>query len=88
MLSSTSSSLSFKISSNVARLALSLAVMLPVFAISQSVQSADEALKSDIDAYYDSHLSDLFLWFHQHPELGFLEQETAARRSERAGSHS
>ena len=79
MPSSNSRTLSFKISSNVARLALSLAVMLSVFAISQSAQAADEALKSDIDAYYESHLSDLFLWFHQNPELGFLEQETAAR---------
>ena len=41
--------------------------------------AVDEALKSDINAYYESHLSELFLWFHQNPELGFLEQETAAR---------
>ena len=41
--------------------------------------AADAALKSDIDDYYDEHLSELFLWFHQNPELGFLEQQTAAR---------
>lgn len=71
--------LPFNISKKAARLALSLAVMLPALAISQSSQAADVALKSEINAYYESHLSDLFLWFHQHPELGFLEQETAAR---------
>ena len=67
------------LSRNVARLALVAAVAFPGFAISNAVQAADETLKSDIDAYYESHLADLFVWFHQHPELGFLEQETAAR---------
>ena len=79
MPSSNTRTLPFKFSKKVARLALSLAVMLPGFAISQSAQAVDEALKSDINAYYESHLSELFLWFHQNPELGFLEQETAAR---------
>ncbi|MBT6482791.1 MAG: amidohydrolase, partial [Gammaproteobacteria bacterium] len=41
--------------------------------------AADTALKSDIDNHYDEHLSELFLWFHQNPELGFLEHQTAAR---------
>lgn len=67
------------LSRNAARLALVAAVAFPGFAISNAVQAADETLKSDIDAYYESHLADLFVWFHQHPELGFLEQETAAR---------
>ena len=79
MPSSNTRTLPFKFSKKVARLALLLAVMLPGFAISQSAQAVDEALKSDINAYYESHLSELFLWFHQNPELGFLEQETAAR---------
>ena len=79
MPSSNTRTLPFKFSKKVARLGLSLAVMLPGFAISQSAQAVDEALKSDINAYYESHLSELFLWFHQNPELGFLEQETAAR---------
>ena len=79
MPASNSRTLLFKCSKKVARLALSLTVMLQGFAIGQSAQAADEALKSNIDAYYESHLSELFLWFHQHPELGFLEQETAAR---------
>ncbi|MDB9969103.1 hypothetical protein OAE08_05505, partial [Gammaproteobacteria bacterium] len=79
MPSSNSQTFPFKFSKKVARLALLLAVVLPGFAISHSAQAVDAALKSDIDAYYQSHLSDLFLWFHQNPELGFLEQETAAR---------
>jgi hippurate hydrolase len=79
MPSSNTRTLPFKFSKKVARLALLLAVMLPGFAISQSAQAVDEALKSDINAYYESHLSELFLWFHQNPELGFLEHETAAR---------
>ncbi|MBL4581889.1 MAG: amidohydrolase [Gammaproteobacteria bacterium] len=70
---------SFKLSNKAARFALSLTVMLSAIAVSHSARSADEALKSDIDAYYESHLAELFLWFHQNPELGFQEQETAAR---------
>ncbi len=41
--------------------------------------AADEALKMAIADYYDDHLSDLFVWFHQNPELSFLENNTAAR---------
>ncbi len=71
--------LACKLPRKAARFALSLAVMFSGLVLSHSAQSADTSLKSDISSYYDSHLSDLFLWFHQHPELGFLEQETAAR---------
>lgn len=79
MPSHNTSALPFKFSKKAVRLALSFAVILPAFAVSHYAQSADETLKSDIDAYYESHLSELFVWFHQNPELGFLEQETAAR---------
>jgi len=61
------------------RLWVSCACLLAVTASMQSGMAADAALKSDIDDYYDEHLSELFLWFHQNPELGFLEQQTAAR---------
>ncbi|MBM87029.1 MAG: peptidase M20 [Gammaproteobacteria bacterium] len=44
--------------------------------------AADELLKSAIDKYYDDHLEDLFVWFHQNPELSFLEERTAARLAE------
>lgn len=46
---------------------------------SQPVTAADASLKQAINEHYDSHLSDLFVWFHQNPELGFLEQKTSAR---------
>lgn len=49
------------------------------FLLGQSALAADESVKQAISDHYDSHLSDLFLWFHQNPELGFLEQNTAAR---------
>lgn len=49
---------------------------------SQISLAADDAIKQDISDYYDSHLSDLFHWFHQNPELSFLEQKTAARLAE------
>lgn len=39
----------------------------------------DQSLKSAINDYYDDHLYDLFVWFHQNPELSFLENNTAAR---------
>ena len=58
------------------RLWVSCACLLAVTASMQSGMAADAALKSDIDDYYDEHLSELFLWFHQNPELGFLEQQT------------
>ncbi len=61
------------------RLMLSCACLAAVSASIQPGMAADTTLKSDIDDYYDEHLSELFLWFHQNPELGFLEQQTAAR---------
>lgn len=47
--------------------------------LTSAVHAADEALKSAINDYYDDHLYDLFVWFHQNPELSFLENNTAAR---------
>lgn len=38
-----------------------------------------ETLRAAIDDHYESHLKDLFVWFHQNPELSFLEHKTAAR---------
>lgn len=54
-------------------------VILVILALTQSAMAADESIKRSIAEHYDSHLSDLFVWFHQNPELGFLEQKTAAR---------
>lgn len=57
-----------------------LKATLAAIAISAASTSwAAASLKEAIASHYDSHLAELFLWFHQHPELGFLEQETAGR---------
>lgn len=51
-------------------------------ALFSSTALADPALKSDIQADYDANLGDLFLWFHQNPELSFREVETSKRLAE------
>ena len=56
------------------------ALILSVFSFNS--HAADQALKSAIEQYYDDHLEDLFVWFHQNPELSFLENRTAARLAE------
>ena len=33
----------------------------------------------EIQAYYEDHLAELFVWFHRNPELSRLETQTAAR---------
>ncbi|MEL0161825.1 MAG: amidohydrolase, partial [Halieaceae bacterium] len=38
-----------------------------------------ESVRDDVDALYQSKLKDLFLYFHQNPELSTMEQQTAAR---------
>ena len=40
---------------------------------SVSIFAADQAIKIAIAQHYDDHLEDLFVWFHQNPELSFLE---------------
>lgn len=35
-----------------------------------------------IDAHYENELAELFVWFHENPELSFLETRTAARLAE------
>ncbi len=49
---------------------------------SVSIFAADQAIKIAIEQHYDDHLEDLFVWFHQNPELSFLENKTAARLAE------
>lgn len=46
---------------------------------SQPLQAEDAATAKAIAAEYDSYLAPLFLDFHQHPEMGFLENRTAAK---------
>ncbi len=43
----------------------------------QPVQAEDAATAKAIEAEYDSYLAPLFLDFHAHPEMGFLENRTA-----------
>ena len=50
--------------------------------ISVSSAAADQILKAAISQYYDAHLEELFAWFHQNPELSFLENNTSARLAE------
>lgn len=61
------------------RTLLRVAGALLLSAIAPAALAADDALKQAIAAHYEAHLLDLFHWFHQHPELGFLEQQTSTR---------
>ena len=44
-----------------------------------SLQSSADELSDAVAADYDAHLGDLFVYFHQNPELSFMEQKTARR---------
>ncbi len=44
--------------------------------------AADDALSKAVAKDYDAHLSDLFVHFHQNPELSTVENKTAARMAE------
>ncbi|MWV27282.1 amidohydrolase [Aurantiacibacter rhizosphaerae] len=46
---------------------------------SATAQAGPEAVQEAVETQYDSHLEDLFIWFHQNPELSLLESNTAAR---------
>jgi hippurate hydrolase len=43
---------------------------------------AATALEEAVDAHYEDHLGELFVWLHENPELSFLEHRTAARLAE------
>ncbi|PQA88066.1 amidohydrolase [Hyphococcus luteus] len=57
------------------------AAALAVFALIAPA-AAQSSLKEDIAADYDANLEELFLWFHQNPELSHREFKTAARLAE------
>ena len=40
---------------------------------------AADSLRDDVSALYDEKLKDLFLFFHQNPELSTMEHQTSAR---------
>jgi hippurate hydrolase len=55
------------------------ATALAVAAAAQPALAEDLATMKAVEADYDSYLAPLFLDFHQNPELGFLENRTAAK---------
>jgi len=52
---------------------------LALAAAASPAWAEDVATKQAIEAEYDTYLAPLFLDFHQNPELGFLENRTAAK---------
>lgn len=52
---------------------------LAIALAAQPAAAEDPATRKAIEADYDSYLAPLFLDFHAHPELGFLEKRTAGK---------
>jgi amidohydrolase len=65
--------------SHYLRMPVLLLSLLLLISMGQPTDAADMDIRRAVTAHYDNHLEDLFVWFHQNPELGFLEQETSAR---------
>ncbi len=55
-----------------------VAASLLSMALSATV-NADAGLDQRVGEIYDDQLGELFLWFHQNPELSMMEQKTSAR---------
>ena len=49
-----------------------------LLAVQTSLAAAD-SLRDEVSAVYDDKLKDLFLYFHQNPELSTMEYKTSAR---------
>ena len=56
-----------------------LIALILVLSLWAGLANAAETVKQAVEADYNSHLADLFLHFHQNPELSLLEHKTAAR---------
>jgi amidohydrolase len=58
-----------------------LKIILPLILIvlSASPAAAQTNVSQQVEQIYEDQLEDLFLWFHQNPELSFMEHKTAAR---------
>ena len=52
------------------RIAIAFALVMTIFA---SASIASEVLEAEVKAVYDSKLKELFLYFHQNPELSTME---------------
>ena len=50
-----------------------------LLSLSLSFTSTADSLASEVEAIYDAKLKDLFLHFHQNPELSTMEHQTSAR---------
>ena len=55
------------------RIAIALTLIMTVVA---PASIASEALEAEVKAVYDSKLKELFLYFHQNPELSTMEHKT------------
>lgn len=60
---------------------LQLAILLASVTAASQLATAD-ALRDEVDAIYEAQLGDLFVYFHQNPELSFMEHKTSARIAE------
>ena len=58
------------------RIAIAFTLFMTVVA---PASLANEALEAEVKAVYDSKLKELFLYFHQNPELSTMEHKTSAR---------
>ena len=58
------------------RIAIALTLVMTVIAPGLV---ASEALDAEVKAVYDNKLKELFLYFHQNPELSTMEHSTSAR---------
>ena len=58
------------------RIAIVLSLFITVIA---PASLANEALDTEVKAVYDDKLKELFLYFHQNPELSTMEHKTSAR---------
>ncbi len=52
---------------------------LMALALCSSLTLASDSLGSRVEKYYNEELGELFIWFHQHPELSMMEFETSKR---------
>ena len=52
---------------------------LTLISLSLGPNAWAQSLAEEVDAVYDAKLKDLFLYFHQNPELSTMEHKTAAR---------
>ena len=50
-----------------------------LLSLSLSFTSTADSLASEVEVIYDAKLKDLFLYFHQNPELSTMEHQTSAR---------